>query len=731
MLQYFQGGIIGIIVALTMGKQSRRKRQRSRARPTPTEQESPSTLLQKLRHSDSQTRHAALIALTCTLLHPEQLSCNNNNNNKSKRVVSSDILNAVRELVLSNDLECAHAAAMCCVNFLQFGHRHDKDSLTAGWTLVFSQRLATCQEALSTLGTTAKQWLALTVQCLMALCALVETNPLALDYIILDSNTTVDNCAMLISLAKFAKETLQTTTTTRTNDQDEYIRDIAVYALRILHSTLDDNIIMLQTCLSSRTAKDEWNFIHESCTCPTLPLTARLHAAACLVTARQLGISIVDQQEWTSTLFQRAVLETVVPLLQQSIRLPTTSYYQNLLCESIQAHELLQNEEEDCAMERDVISAVQAKGESARSIAKRQAQLKNNTSNQDKQKDDDAATHVQSEDAQKVWNQVQAKWQEIVSPVTLALELVANVTSVVETISHDDDDDGMNHDMEMNDDLAWGPQQEEALLINQIDAASTTTTCHPLDAALLTSLGQSGLGESLVTLLKSVCIYTDDMNKSVHDNISSLPQSIEKDVEDLQSKCAAALGNYIGNVTNWQIPKSLWKDLQLAAESSTGMGTEGVFDAMAVAVQTRPQVRTHIQAEDLEFLMGQLSCTTSSDKITVDVVSILGLLCSAESHPLQVNEKVCGGLLSLLQSSSSAMVLSEVFNALMDMYGDDDHAQVFDSLHVLGNFQRNLPRFKQRIQAERNKAQDQSVVEQWRETALNASRFISYKKGQL
>jgi hypothetical protein len=221
------------------------------------------------------------------------------------------------------------------------------------------------------------------------------------------------------------------------------------------------------------------------------------------------------------------------------------------------------------------------------------------------------------------------------------------------------------------------------------------------------------------------------MNKSAHDNISSLPQSIEKDVEDLQSKCAAALGNYIGNVTNWQIPKSLWKDLQLAAESSTGMGTEGVFDAMAVAVQTRPQVRTHIQAEDLEFLMGQLSCTTSSDKITVDVVSILGLLCSAESHPLQVNEKVCGGLLSLLQSSSSAMVLSEVFNALMDMYGDDDHAQVFDSLHVLGNFQRNLPRFKQRIQAERNKAQDQSVVEQWRETALNASRFISYKKGQL
>lgn len=75
-----------------------------------------------------------------------------------------------------------------------------------------------------------------------------------------------------------------------------------------------------------------------------------------------------------------------------------------------------------------------------------------------------------------------------------------------------------------------------------------------------------------------------------------------------------------------------------------------------------------------------------------------------------------------------SLILSEVFNALMDMYGDEQvHAQVFDSLDVLGNFQRTLPRFKKRIQAERMKDE----VEQWRETALNASRFISYKKGQL
>jgi hypothetical protein len=64
---------------------------------------------------------------------------------------------------------------------------------------------------------------------------------------------------------------------------------------------------------------------------------------------------------------------------------------------------------------------------------------------------------------------------------------------------------------------------------------------------------------------------------------------------------------------------------------------------------------------------------------------MLGLLCSSEPHPKQVNEKVCGGLLRLLQSSSCSMVMCEVFNALMDMYGDDGHVEVFESLDALGN----------------------------------------------
>jgi hypothetical protein len=69
---------------------------------------------------------------------------------------------------------------------------------------------------------------------------------------------------------------------------------------------------------------------------------------------------------------------------------------------------------------------------------------------------------------------------------------------------------------------------------------------------------------------------------------------------------------------------------------------------------------------------------------------MLGLLCSSEPHPKQVNEKVCGGLLPLLQSSSCSMVMCEVFNALMDMYGDDGHVEVFESRGCAGKRLKNV-----------------------------------------
>jgi hypothetical protein len=234
----------------------------------------------------------------------------------------------------------------------------------------------------------------------------------------------------------------------------------------------------------------------------------------------------------------------------------------------------------------------------------------------------------------------------------------------------------------------------------------------PLDASLQEALVQSGLADRLVILMKALCV---DLSNDV-------PGDVEDDIEDLQSKCAACLGNCLQNLSSWH--GCNWKDLQSTAEFARGQGLEGVFDAMAVAMRARAEWRKQIHQEDLDFLLKSL---TFNERITIDVVCMLGLLCSSEPHPDMVNEKVCTGLLSL--PCESPRIMSEVFNALMDMYGDDGHTRVFESLDVLGYFQRKLPLFKKLAQADQAALEDD--VEQWRETALNASRFISYKKGQL
>ena len=108
---------------------------------------------------------------------------------------------------------------------------------------------------------------------------------------------------------------------------------------------------------------------------------------------------------------------------------------------------------------------------------------------------------------------------------------------------------------------------------------------------------------------------------------------------------------------------------------------------------------------------------------------MLGLLCSNEEHPEGTNRKV-GAVLPGL-TSKKASVQHEAVNALMDIYGDEEkHPSVFKDLNVLGHFQKTLPGLKQSIQADRVDT-PREEVERWKETALNASRFIQYCKGQL
>lgn len=79
-------------------------------------------------------------------------------------------------------------------------------------------------------------------------------------------------------------------------------------------------------------------------------------------------------------------------------------------------------------------------------------------------------------------------------------------------------------------------------------------------------------------------------------------------------------------------------------------------------------------------------------------------------------------------------VMCEVLNALMDMYSSDEgdannHESVFRTKGVLGVFEKSVPILKSKIRVdERNEMCNPEEVEFWKETAMNATRFIKYKK---
>ena len=253
----------------------------------------PQSAVQRLRHADPKIRHAALVALQASVLSQAR---------SSHKPVSLKVLQAVREQVASNDLECSAVAADCLAQYLlsissssnnknYSGNRDDPQKQTiASWALVLLGRLDDCRKALEEqqqqllqrkqqrsvsknqlkkAEKTKKRWYAVAAPCLIALCQLIEDNGHALDQINLQKKTFVGVVFGLLSLecvnirsakhnnkhpgANFDDET------TMKDEGDEValqqqqqqqshdvifakLRDTtALYSARCLHSALDDN----------------------------------------------------------------------------------------------------------------------------------------------------------------------------------------------------------------------------------------------------------------------------------------------------------------------------------------------------------------------------------------------------------------------------------------------------------------------------------------------------------
>ena len=157
----------------------------------------PTSAVQRLRHPDPKIRHASLVALQASVL--SQLHCN------AGKPISKKVLQAVREQVTSNDLECAAVAAECLAQYLA-GVTHSQKTeaqkqTTASWALVLLGKLNECRAALleqqqqsqevNSKGLSKnqrkkaekirKRWYAIAAPCFVALCHLIEDNGHALD----------------------------------------------------------------------------------------------------------------------------------------------------------------------------------------------------------------------------------------------------------------------------------------------------------------------------------------------------------------------------------------------------------------------------------------------------------------------------------------------------------------------------------------------------------------------
>lgn len=687
-----------------MGKQTRRKRKgggNKTGAPSTTinSKEQGSVFLQRLRHSDPRTRHAALAALISTRLNPEELESG------AGGIIDTPILQAVRERVMDSDLECAQAAAGCLANYVTFGKQTRMD-ITAGWTVVLVTRLQDCRDRLVDKNINEKnrkQWWALTVQCLHALCGLVESNEQALERLSpADASMTLDSVVVLLSLLEIGMQDLEQMATTADEQLEPMIQDVCIYTTRTLHSALDDNLELYRSWTAG------WDLLGTVMQHGSMPMAARLHASGCLVAASHISQSQV---------IQHAVVTKALPLLIQCLEFyPEIS--KALLDKFLTTLAKFNEEQADEKVENDVIRTVTERKEPARNIARRQKEMKEHKKQQgneiDKEVDDemqDDETNNQilrdHENRREAMENARRAWHNSLLPLQLALEITANLTSVGPSQPVMDE-----HDMVLMDEADWGPDQEAQLIEGQSQQAAEVSA---FDLSLMHSIVASGIPTRLVELLRLVC--TPLMAKSVE-----LPAEIKQELEEVQSKCGACLGNCFAEHFPWWGAK--WKDLLVAFELS---GATAIADTMTVALRSLSQVRKQIQPEDLELMLNFVD--TQDTLIQRNMVEMLGILCSHETHPKQVNARVCSTLISL--PIKYVAIVNEVLNALMDIYGNDDcHPDVFCSLQVLGYFQATIPVFKSLIQSERSKASKEEI-EQWRESALNASRFVSYKKGQL
>ena len=644
-----------------------------------------------------------------------------------------------------------------------------------------------------------EQW-NLTSLCLQTLAELIENHP---PLVVVRMNH-VDSLLLMMKLMKCAMDCMgddksRIVDTENLNDEkkDHPVYQASMNAARVLHSLLDENPMLIEEISSASSEHNLTNLVKELMLFlanGNLPQGTRLHCCGGILSLRKM-LLYKDEELSTSTTIdsethrtlQSCTCTQILPMLHSTFSQPTP---QSLVQNMIRLYRDVSNEERDEAMELEVTKEIHSRNESARSIARRQKEMKKKEMEADTKTENDVermegVAMVVEDDTTKAScgaagstsNPKEAlepllhSWRDICATHKLALELVANLCSGQEEEEYtEEEEDGMMYDDE--NEHMWDSDDEAKLVmegISQGPSLDITKCTHPSDREVYASMSSTHLVEQIFVFFQRWILFVPRLSLEGED---TCPRLVGKDVEEVLSTCAVCLGNMIASdISTWDsgVTKDVaslvcpgatvvngvslfWWGLVSLLKASELVGKNDailhVTVVMLALLRHHTMARTLADAPTLDMLLNLLSQpleskegsdNDSSIPLQCNTIAMLGVLCS-ETHPATINDRVCAALTGKLRSVSSQinspidakrsiLIMNEVYNVLMDMYGGDDaNDEVYQRQDVSGHLTRTLPVFKRSIKKVASVERDNEELGVWNETALNVTRFLRFKR---
>jgi len=826
-----------------MGKQSRKKQQKNKnknaalgkitsenaAKKVPSGPSS--ALISRIRHGDARLRHGSLAALSSTLFDPESLSSSCKKKEKKNGGITLELLQALAERIMDNDMPCAMCAAGCISNYVLFSNDEEEIGestggllspillgkiekscgiilklgvdLTNATTKMHSNEAASSERddekmndkkskkqkeehkkkspAEKILASMMEHWYVISL-CLHALCGLIEgsvaTNQDILASLLSEVMGNENLLTILLKVMFMGAEMLTKTSTTFSISEEgqKTLSDTLIYSSRTLHAALDENKVLISSLLETKLGFDAdinaMQFILTYMENSTLPSMARLHCAGIIVTVRNMLPNIGKKDSSGFVIVEMdntAILSKVVPLLHQYLdyRPDIAAALWNRVSET---NEKMKAEVEDEKMEKEIVNKVEKRKESARSICRRQKAMKDaaakatsDSMGEDKNTPDSKTQNTSSlspqEDKLEQYEKALDSWSNACLPLKLAIEITTNLCAG----SGSNQSDGL-HSYEDDEGEMWDDVMEAKLMSSSQSTPekSDNDVSNSWDVRLLSNVQTSGIPDRILSLFGAVIL------SAIKCRNETIVKIVIDDLMEILSKSSSCLCNILSSVTTWKCTEedasAVWKELCSAIQNAIQtkeldklvttvipfVGITAITGVMLAFARHRPLLLNTIGEQELTLVLDLVKSekpTTSIKEENDDVeafeefqhnaVATLGIF-STQPHSDEVNATICDALLkTLCLHSTGAAVMSEILNVLMDIYGaydDDDpnsHCEVFGQKNVLNYFQKSISVLKKKILEEeiRNKGFDE--LEMWKETVLNAKRFVKYKKGQL